>query len=56
MRINVFSLLIIDVINRKSVGSCVLIIGVMPLIIVSSFLEEARSIAIGHFKEQTKIN
>ena len=52
MRINVFSRLIIDVINIKSVGARVLIIGIMPRIIFPSILEEARSMAIDHLKEQ----
>jgi hypothetical protein len=52
LRINVFSRLIIDVINRKSVGARVLIIGVMPHIIFPSILEDARSMAIDHFKER----
>ena len=52
LRIDVFSRLIIDAINRKSVGTRVLIIGVMPRIIFPSILEEARSMAIDHFKEQ----
>ena len=54
LRINVFSRLIIDAINRKSGGACVLIIGadVMPQIIFPSILEEVRLMAIDHFKEQ----
>ena len=40
LRMNVFSRLIIDAINRKSVGARVLIIGVMPIIIFPSILEE----------------
>ena len=52
LRMNVFSHLIIDAINRKSVGARILIIGVMPNIIFPSILLEARSIAIDHFKEQ----
>jgi hypothetical protein len=52
LRIDVFSRLIIDAINRKSVGTRVLIIGVMPSIIFPSILKEARSMAIDHFKEQ----
>jgi hypothetical protein len=52
LRIDVFSRLIIDAINRKSVGARVLIIGVMPHIIFSSIIKEARSMAIDHFKEQ----
>jgi hypothetical protein len=52
LRIDVFSRLIIDAINRKSVGARVLIIDVMPRIIFPSILEEARSMAIDHFKEQ----
>jgi hypothetical protein len=52
LRIHVFSFLIIDEINRKSVGARVLIIGVMPHIISPSILEEARLMAIDHFKEQ----
>ena len=36
----------------KSVGAHVLIIRVMPRIIFPSILEEARSMAIDHFKEQ----
>jgi hypothetical protein len=51
-RINVFSCLIIDVSNKKSVGARVLIIGVMPHIIFPSNLEEAQLMAIDHFKEQ----
>jgi hypothetical protein len=42
LRIDVFSGLIIDVINRKSVGAHVLIIGVLPHIIFPSIIEEAR--------------
>ena len=49
---SVFSRLIIDAINRKSVGARVLIIGVMPSIIFPSILKEARLMAIDHFKEQ----
>ncbi len=49
---NVFSHPIIDAINRKSLGARVLIIGVMPNIIFPSILEEARSMAIDHFKEE----
>ena len=41
LRINVFSRLIIDAINRKSVGARVLIIGIMPSIIFPSILKEA---------------
>ena len=52
LRIDVFSRLIIDAINRKSVGTCVLIIGIMPSIIFPSIIKEARSMAIDHFKEQ----
>ena len=52
LRIDVFSRLIIDAINRKLVGACVLIIGVMPHIIFPSIIEEARSTAIDYFKEQ----
>jgi len=52
LRIDVFSRLIIDAINRKSVGARVLIIGVMPRIIFPSILEEARSMAIEHIKGQ----
>ena len=52
LRIDVFSRLIIDAINRKSMGIRVLIIGVMPRIIFPSILEEARPMAIDHFKEQ----
>jgi hypothetical protein len=52
LRIDVFSRLIIDAINRKSVGARVLIIGVMPCIIFPSILKEARSMAIDHLKEQ----
>jgi hypothetical protein len=52
LRIDVFSRLIIDAINRKSVGARVLIIGIMPRIIFPSIIEEARSMAIDHFKEQ----
>jgi hypothetical protein len=46
LRIDVFSRLIIDAINRKSVGAHVLITGVMPSIIFPSILE------IDHLKEQ----
>jgi hypothetical protein len=49
---SVFSRLIIDAINRKSVGARVLIIGVMPSIIFPSILKEARLMAIEHIKEQ----
>ena len=49
---SVSSRLIIDAINRKSVGARVLIIGVMPHIIFPSILEDARSMAIDHFKER----
>jgi hypothetical protein len=52
LQIDVFSRLIIDGINRKSVGARVFIIGVMPRIIFPSILEEARSMAIDHLKEQ----
>jgi len=52
LRIDVFSRLIIDAINRKSVGARVLIIGAMPCIIFPSIVEEARSMAIDHLKEQ----
>ena len=52
LRIDVFSRLIIDAINRKLVGARVLIIGVVPHIIFPSIIEEARSMAIEHFKEQ----
>jgi hypothetical protein len=52
LRIDVFSRLIIDAINRKSVDARVLVIGVMPSIILLSILEEARSMAIDHLKEQ----
>jgi len=52
LRINVLSRLIIDTIKRKSVGTRVLIIGVMPKIIFPSILEKAQSMAIDHFKEQ----
>ncbi len=52
LRIDVFSRLIIDGINRKSVGARVLIIGVMPHAIFPSILEDARSMAIDHFKER----
>jgi hypothetical protein len=41
LRIDVFSGLVIDAINRKSVGARVLIIGVMPHIIFPSIIEEA---------------
>jgi len=51
LRIDVFSHLIIDAINRKLVGACVLIIGVMPHIIFPSIIEEVRSMAIDHFIE-----
>jgi hypothetical protein len=37
LRINIFSRLIIDVINRKSVGACVLIIGDIPKKIFHQF-------------------
>jgi len=50
--IDVFSRLIIDAINRKSVGTRVLIVGVMPRIIFPSILEEAWSMAIDHLKVQ----
>jgi hypothetical protein len=49
---SVSSRLIIDAINRKSVGARVLIIGVMPSIIFPSILKEARLMAIEHIKEQ----
>ena len=49
---NFISRLIIDAINRKSVGARVLTIGVMPRIIFPSIIEEAKSMAIDHFKEQ----
>jgi hypothetical protein len=49
---SVFSRLIIDAINRKSVGARVLIIGVMPSIIFPSILKEAWLMAIEHIKEQ----
>ena len=52
LRINVFSHFIIDAINRKSVSTRVLIIGVMPHVFFPSILEEAQSMAIDHFKEQ----
>ena len=39
LRINVFTHLIIDAINRKSVGACVLIIGVMPKKFFHQFLK-----------------
>jgi hypothetical protein len=52
LRIYVFSHLIIDAINRKSVGTRVFIIGVMPHVIFPSILKEAQSMAIDHFKEQ----
>jgi len=39
LRIGVFSRLIIDAINRKSVGARVLIIGILPRIIFPSILE-----------------
>ena len=52
LRIDVFSRLIIDAINKKSMGIHVLIIGVMPRIIFPSILEEARPMAIDHFKER----
>jgi hypothetical protein len=52
LRIDVFSRLIIDAISRKSVGAHILIIGVMPHIIFPSIIEEARSMAVDHFKEQ----
>ena len=39
-------------INKKSVGARVFIIGVMPHIIFPSNLEEAQLMAIDHFKEQ----
>jgi hypothetical protein len=49
---SVSSRLIIDAINRKSVGARVLIIGVMPSIIFPSILKEAWLMAIEHIKEQ----
>ena len=52
MRIHVFSFLIIDEINRKSVDARVLIIGFMPHIIFPSIIKEAWLMAIDHFKEQ----
>jgi hypothetical protein len=52
LRIDLFSRLIIHAINRKSVGTRVLILGIMPCIIFPSILEEARSMAINHLKEQ----
>jgi hypothetical protein len=52
LRINVFNHLIIDAINRKSVGARIFIIDVMPHVICPSILEEARLMAIDHFKEQ----
>ena len=52
LRINLFSRLIIDAINRRSVGARVLIIGVMPHIIFPSIIKEAWLMAIDHFKEQ----
>jgi hypothetical protein len=52
LRIDIFSHLIIDAINRKSVGARVLIIGIMPRIIFPSILKEAQLMAIDHFKEQ----
>ena len=52
LRIDVFSRLIIDAINRKSVGARDLIIGVMPRIIFPSILKEARLMAIDHLKVQ----
>ena len=52
LRIDVFSHLIIDAINRKSIGAHVLIIGVIPSIIFPSILKEAQSMATDHFKEQ----
>ena len=52
LQIYLFSRLIIDAINRKSVGTRILIIGVMPHIIFLSILEEARSMAVDHLKEQ----
>ena len=52
LRINVFSHLIIDAINRKSVNARVLIIGFMPHIIFPSIIKEAWLMAIDHFKEQ----
>jgi hypothetical protein len=52
LRINVFSHLIIDAINRKSVGACVLIIGKMPKTIFPSTLEDALTMAIAHSKVQ----
>ena len=52
LRIDVLNRLVIDAINRKSVGACVLITGIMPSIIFPSILEEARSMAIDHLKEQ----
>jgi hypothetical protein len=52
LRIDVFSGLIIDAINRKSVGARVLVIGVVPHIIFPSIIKEAQSMAIDRFKEQ----
>ncbi len=52
LRIDVFNGLIIDEINRKSVGARVLIIGVVPHIIFPSIIVEARSMEIDHSKEQ----
>ena len=52
LRIDVFSHLIIDAISRKSVGACILIIGIMPHIIFQPIIKEARSMAVDHFKEQ----
>jgi hypothetical protein len=46
LRVNIFSRLIIDAINRKSAGAYILIIGVMAK------LKEALPMAISHFKEQ----
>jgi len=52
LKIDVFSQLVIDAINRKLVGAHILIIGIMPRFIFPSIIEEAWSMAIDHFKEQ----
>ena len=56
LRINVFSHPIIDVINRKSVGACVLIIGDIPKKFFPSILKEVMLMAIARFKEQGKVD
>jgi hypothetical protein len=52
LRVNIFSRLIIDAINRKSVGAYILIIGVKAKKMFLSILKEALPMAISHFKEQ----